>query len=380
MQQIQIHKKTIIGPNTPAYLIAELSANHAGSLSRAREIIHAAKEAGADCVKIQTYTPDTITLDCGNEYFHIQKGIWAGESLYQLYGRAYTPWEWQPKLKEEADKIGIDFFSTPFDPTAVDFLEEMGVELYKIASFELVDIPLIEYVASKGKPVLLSTGMASLAEIDEAVQAVRRQGNRQLVLLRCASAYPAISDEMNLRTMENMRDTFQVPVGLSDHSMGSVAAVAAIALGARVIEKHICLDREIENPDAPFSMTPQEFGQMVQDVRQAERALGQVSYGCTRQEEANVIFRKSVFAVQDIPKGGLLTEENVRVIRPGYGLSPRYFREVLGQAALQEIKKGTPIQFDLIGKTGPDTIGGKGHGFDLIGKTGPAAIGGKGHG
>lgn len=354
MQEIRINKKTIIGPDTPAYIIAEMSANHAGSLARAKEIIYAAKEAGADCVKLQTYTPDTITMDCEKEYFRIQKGTWAGENLYRLYEKAYTPWEWQPRLKEEADRIGIDFFSTPFDHTAVDFLEDMGVEFYKIASFELVDIPLIAYVASKGKPILLSTGMASLAEIDDAVQAVRRQGNQQLALLRCASAYPAVSEEMNLRTMENLAETFQVPVGLSDHSMGSVAAVAAVALGAKVIEKHFCLDREIENPDASFSMTPQEFGQMVQDVRQAEKALGRVSYGCTKQEEDSIALRKSVFAVKDIPKGERLTEENVRVIRPGYGLAPKYFPQILGQAALEDIEKGTPIQFGM--------IGGKGHG------------------
>lgn len=349
MHEIKIHARTIIGPDTPAYLIAEMSANHAGSLERAKEIIHAAKEAGADCVKLQTYTPDTITIDCDNEYFQICKGTWAGENLYQLYQKAYTPWEWQPELKAEADRIGIDFFSTPFDRTAVDFLEELGVEFYKIASFELVDIPLIEYTASKGKPMIMSTGMASLAEIDEAVQAVRRQGNQQLVLLRCASAYPAITDQMNLRTMQNLAEAFQVPVGLSDHSMGSVGAVAAVALGAKVIEKHFCLDREIENPDASFSMTPAEFRQMVQDVRQAETALGQVQYGCTEQEKGNVIFRKSIFAVEDIRRGEILTPENIRVIRPGYGLAPKYFSQILGQAALEDIRKGTPIQFAMIG-------------------------------
>lgn len=351
MQEIKIHEKTIIGTDLPAYIIAEMSANHAGSLEYAREMIHAAKEAGADCIKIQTYTPDTITMDCDNKYFQIRDGIWAGRNLYQLYEQAYMPWDWQAQLKAEADKIGIDFFSTPFDCTAVDFLEEIGVEFYKIASFELVDLPLITYVASKGKPVLLSTGMASLAEIDEAVQTVYRQGNHRLALLRCASAYPAVTDEMNLRTMQNMAATFQVPVGLSDHSMGSVAAVTAVALGAKIIEKHFCLSREIDNPDAAFSMTPEEFAQMVRDVRQAETAVGRVQYGCTSQEESNRKLRRSVFCIRDIGKGEELTSENIRVIRPGYGLEPKYYWKVLGQTALREIKRGTPLQFDMIGES-----------------------------
>lgn len=332
-----------------AYIIAEMSANHAGSLERAKEIIHAAKEAGADCIKIQTYTPDTMTIDCGSSYFHIENGTWAGENLYQLYEKAYTPWEWQTELKEEAKTIGIDFLSTPFDKTAVDFLEEMEMEFYKIASFELLDIPLIEYVASKGKPMILSTGMADLGEIEDAVQAVRNQGNQQIILMRCASAYPAVTDGMNLRTMVNMRETFQVPVGLSDHSLGSVGAVAAVALGASVIEKHFCLDREIKNPDASFSMNRDEFKKMVSDVRQAEKAIGKVQYGCSKQEEDSIVFRRSVFCVEDIQKGEKLTERNVRIIRPGYGIAPKYYPELLGQIALQEIKRGTPIQMQMIG-------------------------------
>ena len=333
------------------YIIAEMSANHAGSLERAKEIIHAAKEAGADCIKIQTYTPDTITIDCDNEYFHIDNGTWAGENLYRLYEKAYTPWEWQAELKAEADRIGIDFFSTPFDKTSVDFLEDIGVEFYKIASFELVDIPLIEYVASKGKPIIMSTGMASLGEIEDAVRAVRDMGNEQLVLLRCASAYPAITDEMNLNTMVNMKETFGVPVGLSDHSMGSVGAVTAVALGASVIEKHFCLGREIENPDASFSMNPDEFRQMVTDIRQAEKAIGKVKYGVSKQEEENLAFRRSVFCVKDIKKGERLTEENIRVIRPGHGLAPKFYPEILGQTALEDIKRGTPLKMDMIGRT-----------------------------
>ena len=339
-----------VGPGEPAYIIAEMSANHAGSYARAVEIVHAAKEAGADCLKIQTYTPDTITIDCHNEYFEIAAGTWEKENLYELYGKAYTPWEWQADLKAETEKLGMDFLSTPFDNTAVDFLESIGIGAYKIASFELVDLPLIEYVASKGKPVIMSTGMATLAEIDEAVRTVRGAGNEQLALLRCASAYPAITDQMNLATMRNMRDTFDLPVGLSDHSMGSVGAVCSVAMGGSIIEKHFCLDRAIENPDSSFSMTPEEFAQMVRDVRQAEKAIGIVSYGPTEQETTNLAFRRSVFAVKDIHAGDVLTEDNIRIIRPGYGMAPKYYPEALGQRALVDIPYGTPVQPDMIGR------------------------------
>ena len=335
-----------IGTGFPAYIIAEMSANHAGSLERAKEIIHAAKESGADCIKLQTYTPDTMTIDCDHRYFQISEGTWDGENLYHLYQKAYTPWEWQQELKEEAERAAIDFLSTPFDQTSTDFLEGLGVSAYKIASFELVDLPLVTYIASKGKPMILSTGMSSLGEIEEAVTAIHSAGN----LLRCASAYPAITDDMNLRTMQNMADTFQVPVGLSDHSMASVAAVTAVALGASIIEKHFCLDRSIENPDASFSMNPQEFAQMVRDIRQAERAIGTVKYGVSRQEESNIVFRRSIFCVKDIKKGEKLTEENIKVIRPGYGLKPKYYAQVLGQTALKDIARGTPLQFALIGE------------------------------
>lgn len=338
-----------IGGGKPAYIIAEMSANHAGDISRAKEIIHAAKEAGADCIKIQTYTPDTLTIDCDNSYFHISDGTWNGENLYQLYQKAYTPWEWQKELFEEAKKAEIDFFSTPFDNTSVDFLEEIGIGFYKIASFELVDIPLIEYVASKGKPMILSTGMATLAEIDEAVEAVKKRGNRNFALLRCASAYPAITDEMNLRTMQNMGDTFGVPYGLSDHSMGSVGAVTAVALGASIIEKHFCLDRAIENPDSTFSMNPMEFKQMVHDIRQAEKAIGSVKYEPSEQEKSSQIFRRSIFCVKNIKRGEKLTSENVRIIRPGYGISPKYYNDILGQTALIDIERGTPLKMEMIG-------------------------------
>lgn len=349
MQRIKIGEREI-GAGAPVYVIAEMSANHAGSLARAKEIIHAAKESGADCIKIQTYTPDTLTIDCDNKYFHISDGTWEGENLYHLYEKAYTPWEWQRELKEEAEKVGIDFLSTPFDKSAVDFLEELDVDFYKIASFELVDLPLISYVASKEKPIILSTGMATIGEIEEAVNAVRNAGGGQLALLRCASAYPAVTDEMNLKTMQNMAEVFGVPVGLSDHSMGSVGAVAAVALGAGIIEKHFCLDRSIENPDASFSMNPEEFCQMVKDIRQAQKAVGCVKYGVTKQEESSIAFRRSVFCVQDIKKGEQLTEDNIRIIRPGYGLAPKYYQQVLGQRALCDIARGTPIRFELIGE------------------------------
>lgn len=338
----------ILDQEKRTYVIAEMSANHAGSLKRAKEIIYAAKDSGADCIKIQTYTPDTLTINCDNHYFQIASGTWKGENLYKLYGKAYTPWEWQSQLKEEADRVGIDFLSTPFDKTSVDFLESLRVTHYKIASFEIVDIPLIEYVASKGKPIIISTGMATKEEIAEAVECVRSQGNQKISLLRCASAYPAISEQMNLLTMADMAKEFSAPVGLSDHSMGSLAAVAAVAMGATIIEKHFCLSRNIENPDASFSMEPKEFEEMVHDIRRVEKAKGTISYGPTKQEEESLVFRKSIFAVSDIKKGDLLTEENIRVIRPGYGMKPKYYKNILGMSAKDDIKFGTPILESLI--------------------------------
>lgn len=336
----------VIGEGHPAYIIAEMSANHAGSLERAKEIVHAAKEAGADCLKIQTYTPDTLTIDCDNSFFHIEKGTWEGENLYGLYGKAYTPWEWQPLLKEEAENVGIDFLSTPFDNTSVDFLEEMGVLFYKIASFELVDLPFLSYVASKGKPIIMSTGMATLEEIEESVNAIYETGNRQLALLKCSSAYPADPAQMNLRTIPDLKERFGIPVGLSDHSMGSFSAATSVALGGCIIEKHFCLGRDIENPDSSFSMTPEEFQQMVRDVRATETAMGTASYGVSKQEESNACFRRSLFVVKDIAAGEKLTPDNIRSIRPGYGLKPKYYHDVLGKAAKHDLKRGTPLRFE----------------------------------
>ncbi|WP_048601370.1 pseudaminic acid synthase [Rubeoparvulum massiliense] len=337
-----------IGEGYPAYIIAEMSGNHAGDIQKAIELVHVAKESGANCIKIQTYTPDTITINSNKPPFQIKEGLWRGKNLYQLYGKAYTPWDWQGQLMEEANKVGIHFFSTPFDFTAVDFLEELGVEFYKIASFELVDTPLIKYVASKGKPIIMSTGMGTLGEIEEAVKAVRSQGNDQLCLLKCSSSYPAIPEDMNLRTIRNMAEIFNVPVGLSDHSMGSIAAVTAVAMGASVIEKHLCLSREIENPDASFSMEPHEFKKMVQDIRSAERAMGKVSYEISPNEEKSMIFRKSIFVVQDIQEGEIFTKENIRVIRPGEGLTPKFYEEIIGKRASKSIECGTPLRWTMI--------------------------------
>ena len=338
----------IIGDGYPAYIIAEMSANHAGSLERALELIHVAKDAGADCVKIQTYTADTMTIDCHNEYFQIEKGTWEGENLYGLYQKAYTPWEWQEQLRDEAAKVGIDFLSTPFDSRSVDFLEDLGVHFYKIASFELVDIPLLEYVAAKNKPIIMSTGMGTLEEIQEAVDAIYSTGNRQLALMKCSSAYPAKPEEMNLRTMQDLKERFGVPVGLSDHSMGAFSAATAVAMGANLIEKHFCISRAVKNPDSSFSMEPQEFREMVEQVREVEKAMGSVQYGVSRQEESNACFRRSLFVVEDIAAGEVLTPEKIRSIRPAYGLKPKHYQEVLGRTAKRALRRGTPLSFDDI--------------------------------
>lgn len=349
MDRIKVGKHSI-GEGCPAYLIAEMSANHAGSLERAKEIVHAAKESGADCIKIQTYTPDTLTIDCSNRYFQVGNGTWEGENLYKLYGKGYTPWEWQADLKAEAEKVGIDFLSTPFDRTSVDFLEELGLQFYKIASFEMIDLPLVEYVASKGKPVIMSTGMGTLEEIREAVEAVRKTGNGQLALLRCSSAYPADPAQMHLSTIQDMKKRFGLPVGLSDHSLGSMSAVAAVALGAKIVEKHFCISREIENPDASFSMTPQEYKAMVRDIRTVEEAIGEPAYGVSPQEESSMVFRRSIFAVRDIAAGERLTPDNVRIIRPGYGLKPKYYRDIIGMRTDRALERGTPLSFDALEK------------------------------
>jgi N-acetylneuraminate synthase len=347
-RQIKIGDRSI-GANNPVYIIAELSANHNQNFDQAVQLIKAAKDAGADAIKIQTYTPDTITIDCDNEYFRIGKGtIWEGKNLYELYKEAYTPWEWQPKLKEMANNLGLDLFSTPFDKTAVDFLKKMDVPAYKIASFELVDIPLIQYVAKTGKPIIMSTGMATLGEIDEAVTAAREAGCKEIALLKCTSAYPADPVEMNLRTIPHMTEAFGVPVGLSDHTLGIAVPVAAIALGACIVEKHFTLSRSTPGPDSAFSLEPPELEAMIEAIRTTKKALGKVSYEVTEKEAASRIFRRSLFVVKDMKGGDVFTEENVRSIRPGYGLHTRYLKEAIGRKAKADIKEGTPVCWELI--------------------------------
>jgi pseudaminic acid synthase len=337
-----------VGPGRPVYVVAEMSANHNQSFEHAVKIVEAAKEVGADAVKLQTYTPDTLTIDCDNEYFRIKGSIWDGRNLYDLYGEAYTPWEWQPKLKEVADRLGLDLFSSPFDDTAVDFLERMEVPAYKIASFELVDTPLLRKVASTGKPVILSTGMATYEEIREAVQTLRQGGCTELALLKCNSGYPAPPEEMNLRTVPHMAEAFGLPVGLSDHTLGIAVPVAAAALGACIIEKHFTLSRATPGPDSVFSLEPHEFKAMVSAVRIAEKALGEVRYEATELEAAGRAFRRSLFVVQDMKAGEVFSKKNVRSIRPGQGLAPKHLPEVLGRRAARDIARGTPLTLDMV--------------------------------
>jgi len=338
-----------IGRGEPVYLVAEMSANHHKDFDQAVKLLHAAKQAGADAVKLQTYTPDTMTIDCQNEYFLIGAGTtWAGRNLYELYEEGYTPWEWHPKLKEVAHSLGLDLFSTPFDASAVDFLEQMEVPAYKIASFELIDLPLLKRVAQTGKPVILSTGMATLAEIDEAVRTLRQAGASQIALLKCTSTYPAPPEEANLVTIPHLAEAFAVPVGLSDHTLGTAVPVAAVALGACIVEKHFTLSRSIPGPDSAFSLEPHEFKAMVEAVRLAEKSLGQISYEITASQKASLVFRRSIFVVQDMQAGEEFTEKNVRSIRPGVGLHPRYLKEILGKYANQDIKLGTPLSWSLV--------------------------------
>ncbi len=338
-----------IGSDHPTYVIAELSANHNQSFDAAVRLIHAAAEAGADAVKLQTYTPDTLTIRSDRPEFRVGGGtLWDGKTLYDLYAQAYTPWEWQPKLKEIAEQLGLDLFSTPFDLTAVDFLEEMNVPAYKVASFELVDIPLIEKIAATRKPMIISTGMATLVEIAEAVGAARGLGNEQIALLKCTSAYPAPASSINLRTIPHLASTFSVPVGVSDHTLGIAVPAAAVALGACLVEKHLTNSRAEPGPDSAFSLEPHEFRQMVEAVRTAKEALGQVCYGSTEVEQASRSFRRSLFVVQDIEVGGQFNMSNVRSIRPGQGLSPKYLAEVLGRRAACRITAGTPLDWTVV--------------------------------
>ncbi len=339
----------IISNRSRTFIIAELSANHGHDINIAKATIKAAKESGADAIKVQTYTADTLTIDCDNTYFRLDSGtIWDGRTLYDLYSEAYTPWKWQKELMDYATSLGLIFFSTPFDRTAVDFLEDLEVPVYKVASFEIMDIPLIEYMASKGKPMIMSTGVASLSDIEEAVDACRRMGNEEIVLLKCTSSYPAKIEDANLLTMPNMKETFGVEVGLSDHTLGITVPIVSIALGAKVIEKHFILDKTIGGPDSSFSLEPKEFKEMVAAVRDAEQALGSVDYSMNEKKLSSRILGRSLFVVEDMKSGELFTEKNVRSIRPSNGLPPKYFNEIMGRTSLCNIKKGTPLNWSVI--------------------------------
>lgn len=332
------------------YIIAEMSANHCGDKELAKKIIKTAKEIGADAVKVQTYTADTITIDCRNDEFQIkdEKSLWNGENLYSLYQKAYTPWEWQGELKEYADGIGIDFFSTPFDYTAVDFLESINVPMYKIASFEAIDYPLIKYTASKGKPMIISVGISSLEEIQGAIDACKSVGNNDITILKCTSAYPAKLENMNLNTIKDMYEKFApqgVKIGLSDHSMSIIPPITAVAMGAKVIEKHLTLDRALGGADSGFSLNAEEFAQMVKAVRETEKVLGTVDYSIN---ENNRKFARSLYVVKDIKKGEIFTAENIRSIRPSNGLHPKYYEELLGKKANKDLKFGEPLSLDFI--------------------------------
>lgn len=325
------------------YIIAEVSANHGGSLENAMELVRQSAEAGADCVKIQTYTADSMTIDCDSQYFRVRGGLWNGYKLYDLYREACTPYEWQERIKDECERCGVDFLSTPFDRGAVDFLENLGVEAYKIASFELADIPFIEYTASKGKPMLISTGMGSLEEMQDAIDACHRVKNGQIVLLKCCSEYPASWEDMHLGNIPDMASRFQVPIGLSDHSAGSLGAVVGVTVGACVVEKHVKLEG-VESADSGFSMSVKDFAQMVRDIRNVKRIARGPDYDLTEGERYSTVFRRSIFAVKDIKAGEVFTPDNIRVIRPGYGIKPKYYNEILGTKARNDLHMGTPVQ------------------------------------
>ena len=323
------------------FIIAELSANHNGSLDTAIETIRAAKRAGADAIKFQTYTADTLTIDSKKSDFIINNGsLWDGKNFYELYQEAFTPWEWHAKLFEVAKEEGLVWFSSPFDKTAVDFLEDLEVPCYKIASFEITDIPLIEYIASKGKPIILSTGIATLDDIELALKTIRSNGDNEIALLKCTSSYPAPLNEANLVMIQDFKNRFGVISGLSDHTLGTTSAVVASCLGAKIIEKHFILDRSIGGPDASFSLDEKEFTQMVQEVRDAEKAIGKVSYELTKKQQAGKIFSRSLYVVEDIKKGEQFSEENIRSIRPGFGLHPKYYNDFIGRTASKDFEKG----------------------------------------
>ncbi len=338
-----------IGEDCPVYVIAEMSANHLQDFERAKKIIVAAAKAGADAVKLQTYRPDTITLNCHNDEFLATPGSpWEGQNLYDLYKTAYTPWEWQPKLKDYAESLGITLFSSPFDATAVDFLEEMKVPAYKIASFEITDIPLIKKAAATDKPIILSTGIATLSDIELAVNTCIKCGNDKIILLKCVSEYPTPYQDINLRTIPNMKDVFGCNVGISDHSLGSCVTIAAIAMGACVVEKHLTLSRSEGGPDAMFSMEPDEFGRMVEEIKNVKLAMGEVSYKLTAKQAKSRKRGRSLYVSADIPKGEVLNENNVKSVRPSYGLHPKHYDEILGKRAKQDLKMGMALRWEYL--------------------------------
>ena len=333
-------KNYSINTNSSVFIIAELSANHNGSIETAIETIKAAKRAGADCIKLQTYTADTLTIDSNKDDFIINGTIWEGKNYYQLYKEAFTPWEWHEQLFKVAEEEGLICFSSPFDKTAVDFLENLNAPAYKIASFEITDIPLIEYVASKGKPIIISTGIAEIEDIELAIQTCKNLGNNQIALLKCTSSYPAPIDEANMTMIKDLAERFDVISGLSDHTMGATVPIVATALGAKIIEKHFILDRSIGGPDASFSMNEIEFTQMVKAIREAESAIGQVNYTLTDKQKKGKDFSRSLYVVEDIQEGEILTDKNIRSIRPGFGLHPKYYNSILGKKVKKEMGKG----------------------------------------
>jgi len=349
MVGINILNRTISNEHPP-FMIAEMSGNHNQSLERALEIVEAAAKAGAHALKIQTYTADTMTLNIVNPDFQIndENSLWDGQNLYKLYQQAYTPWEWHKPIFDRARELGMIPFSTPFDETAVDFLEELDVQLYKIASFENNDIPLIKKVAATGKPMIISTGMATVAELDETVRAAREAGCKDLILLKCTSTYPATADNTNISTIPHMRELFDVQVGLSDHTMGTGVAVASVALGATVIEKHFTLSREDGGVDSAFSMEPDEMAALVLETERAWQAMGNITYGPTEKEKASLKFRRSIYVANDINAGEVLTKDNIKVVRPGHGLAPKHLELVLGKTIKADAAKGTPLSWELL--------------------------------
>lgn len=348
MKQIQIAGRPI-GPNHPPYVIAEVSANHNGKLETAMRIIEEAKKAGADATKLQTYKPDTITLNCDSEDFKIRGGLWDGRTLYELYQEAHMPWEWHKPLFEHARKVGITLFSSPFDNTAIDLLENLNAPAYKIASFEAVDLPLIKYAASTGKPMIISTGMADAQEIQEAIDAAREGGCKELAVLHCVSGYPAPAEDYNLRTIPDMIQRFGLVTGLSDHTLDNTTAITSVAMGASIIEKHFTLDRSGGGPDDSFSLEPDDLAALCKGAKTAWSALGRLDYGRKSSEQGNVKFRRSLYFVKDMKAGDVITQDCVRSVRPGFGLAPRYFDQLIGSKVRSDVRFATPVRWDLVG-------------------------------